>query len=1839
MHVGVRAGSVLIASVALVSCNGEPIEPVLDGCRSCHGSTRGAAPPRALDGTTDPSSPGVGAHDAHLFGTRLMRPVACGECHVEVATVDAPGHLDDSPGAEITFGVLATRETSAEWRAADRTCAGTYCHGATLSGGGHRTPIWNVTDGSQVACDGCHAMPPPAPHPSGDDCQLCHAPVAGPAQTLGIPQRHIDGTVDVRDLGQCFGCHGNKTNLAPPIDLAMESSTDRVSVGAHQTHIDGGLSSRPVECASCHVVPQMLEDEGHIDRMDGAEVRFSGIASSDGASPAWDHQAATCAGAYCHGATMGIDAPAQWTIVDGTEAKCGSCHALPPPAPHPASDRCEMCHLPTAGPSQTIANRDTHVDGALQVNENCAGCHGTGENLAPPIDTSGAAETTARSVGAHQIHVLGGRLSRPVACDTCHVVPKQVDESGHIDGSLPAEVRMIGLASAHGAQPEWIADMATCANTYCHGSGTSGGTNTDPTWTVVSGTEAACGACHGLPPPAPHPANDRCVLCHAPTAGPDRTIANPMTHVDGIVQASDGTCADCHGGGEIAAPPLDTMGRSDPVLPTVGAHRSHVGAGTGIARPTACDECHVVPLATDDPGHIDTDLPAELSWGARASQGTVPIYDLGSATCANYCHGATLADGVLTVPSWTTVDGSQAACGSCHGVPPGAPHPQDDRCELCHLPSAGLAMTIADPTTHVDGVLQVAGGCDSCHGENGVSAPPLDLDGSSDTSIRTVGAHRIHLAGGAFGKPVECGECHVVPAEVGSPGHVDTLRPAEITFGAIAAFGSIPTYDGVGCSDTYCHGGVGATTPIPRWTQLDGTQAACGGCHGVPPSTPSHQGAGDCAICHLPTAGPNLTIANRTTHVDGVLQVTSLDCTTCHGDMTSSAPPLDLLGGTDPTDPEVGAHRAHLSGGSFSAAVPCSSCHLVPIDSNDPGHLDTPAPAEIAFSGRASSALAAPVFDPAARRCSDTYCHGAASTLGTDPEPIWNAAQPAACGSCHGLPPGGSHPQLDACEVCHAPVAGANQTIANRMRHVDGVVDVDDNLACEACHGSPASPAPPMDLAGLAVSPRVGAHQVHLSGTPRSLAVPCSECHVPVSPTNLDQAGHYDTDRPAEVIFGALARTAGANPSRAGGNCNNTYCHGSTLLGGTETSPAWTAGAQACSACHGMPPPDANHGGGTATQCEGCHPDTVGPGQAIVDRTKHVNGVIDTSAACDACHGQNGDSAPPRDLAGLTVSDQVGAHQAHVSPALSAAVACGSCHRVPIQYGDAGHADTPAPAEVNLIGRAELGGLDATYAGLRCTNTYCHGATLPEGATAVDWNDADGSESQCGACHGMPPSSPAHAGQGPISCHSCHQDVAGMNATIVTPSLHIDGIVEVSGGGCDTCHASPPSPGNESYAGSAGAHAQHTATLGMDCAQCHGNNGAGATHNEGNGTVSRNNVDLVFAPITYPGGTVMGSATYTAASMTCAVGCHNPRVGNPAEAQNLQNTIGWGAGNVTCRGCHDSVQATAPRSHDIAALGDAGCLTCHAQVGHTLGTAAIADPDPADGFVFGATNLDGLCKTCHDGGAGTFFGGQTPPNVSPYWTTSSHGAQNIRCTECHTYHASAGGPLFIDRASASCMVSGCHDNLTATFNQVAGGPRSHHRIEGGPGIQVACIDCHNPHLSQAPPLAAVNPDDIWALYSIPVNAGYWKISDGGDYRGFCLKCHDGAPPAGVSGAPNIAVALANGLQDPTGFRKVGNEGLHRKAHNKWNCQSCHDEHGSPGNSLLPQPGGRPYNGNVINRGRMLLDYMTIVDDAQQEGYSATLNMYHEKKGCSTGRLACEFDPTKECVPGYGFKCH
>ena len=337
---------------------------------------------------------------------------------------------------------------------------------------------------------------------------------------------------------------------------------------------------------------------------------------------------------------------------------------------------------------------------------------------------------------------------------------------------------------------------------------------------------------------------DRCTQCHGKDFG------------GGI---SGKSCLSCHSDGPTAC----TTCHGQP--PATGAHPGHTRF--------PCAACHPTPTQWTDVGHLfraDGSVIAQpqLTFGALAlTANATPSFD-GASCDGTYCHGSTLADPAArtTRPAWRG-DPAGGACGSCHGLPP-ASH-QNPRCSECHGRVVDASGAIVNAALHVDGKLSLgddSGSCTACHPSPG-------------------GAHASHTAGThRIARPLDCTECHLVPAAVGSAGHIDHER-AEVFpagSGALARTSqAAPSWDRAQqtCSDVYCHGGGkllaadGAATidRTPAWTAGSGA-AVCGACHGVPPKDLAHAPTltlSDCHLCHR-TVDANGSL-NVATHLNGII--------------------------------------------------------------------------------------------------------------------------------------------------------------------------------------------------------------------------------------------------------------------------------------------------------------------------------------------------------------------------------------------------------------------------------------------------------------------------------------------------------------------------------------------------------------------------------------------------------------------------------------------------------------------------------------------------------------------------------------------------------------------------------------------------------------------------------------------------------------------------------------------------------------------------------------------------------------------------------------------------------
>jgi predicted CxxxxCH...CXXCH cytochrome family protein len=117
----------------------------------------------------------------------------------------AEGHLDGTPGAEVTFAGLAlARGSQPIFAATDGSCSQVACHGAALGEPPPAWPRWRSAEPGAAQCGSCHGLGPAAPHSQEKGCEsvLCHgAEIAqwpeGPRITDSGRTLHVNGAIDV----------------------------------------------------------------------------------------------------------------------------------------------------------------------------------------------------------------------------------------------------------------------------------------------------------------------------------------------------------------------------------------------------------------------------------------------------------------------------------------------------------------------------------------------------------------------------------------------------------------------------------------------------------------------------------------------------------------------------------------------------------------------------------------------------------------------------------------------------------------------------------------------------------------------------------------------------------------------------------------------------------------------------------------------------------------------------------------------------------------------------------------------------------------------------------------------------------------------------------------------------------------------------------------------------------------------------------------------------------------------------------------------------------------------------------------------------------------------------------------------------------------------------------------------------------------------------------------------------------------------------------------------------------------------------------------------------------
>ncbi len=1170
-------------------------------------------------------------------------------------------------------------------------------------------------------------------------------------------------------------------------------------------------------------------------------------------------------------------------------------------------------------------------------------------------------DTASIGVGAHQQHVLGAGLMRPVSCSECHLVPEAVDDPGHIDTPLPAEVIFGPLSHTSSATPTWDRKTKTCTNVYCHGATLGGGTNNTPRWDIVDGTQASCGSCHSLPPPAPHPNSTACEGCHAPVVGPGMTIAMPTRHADGHLDLSgdgvpEGDLSDPAHDLEIEALIPSYNGTSiitlDPLAQTLKMPMNHATTAVASESLSACTNCH--PDAAEGqylPGlfhatieDLGLDQPTDCT---DCHAGSRPIGFVGPTATAperTPPSGEMKHDAVLWASGApTTTPAVPANCFPCHtasGAPSWASQP--DATVLFHAPLGESAQPSSCVDCHANSRPDVV------TSDNSSLAAGLEFDHRAPEALAD--CQRCHAAsaptftswaGGNFHNtgdptPSSCLPCHAGERPSDTQGWASsTYRDSPFDYGV----NSLSITHGAGQDCVECHHGPGTGQWGDNQDWADGRFV-----HGA-----STLAATTCINCHT-TQRPDLLPGANAAAMAALLGFDHStdgrgDCIGCHQATVAAGSYVDLF------DPGSGM----LPGGDWRGAIGypgsvlvSSTTQRITVDEivlqrSGPNNLVTGTSLRTSTYPNAflhtSAQLpaemnAGPTGSPDETKC--WHCHtnnnGVVTELSngvfhaslesyraTPGAAITPLAQPTACGDCHTVRPidiverqGSSFRAMD-----HAATFSAAVDIGGVM------AGAASDLDCSTCHRTAAGSTGWND----------GVFHANIGS---AIPADCTSCHYPLM---------ADGAR-SDVVSTNEYRMQHRSSQLTSQRCDT--CHDNALSRATRTPLAttlWRTGAfhpsvidqpAACGECHAVALPAMstqgtisynlvqgasatnqaqwmNHGSSllAGKDCSTCHANDAAASGSAWDRTSRLHGPIANATTCRECHGlTNG--------AGSMV---------------------GTNNNLPNGLNDSAHltsagASTGVPAGT----RDQISHADANASANDCK--LCHtqqGASMAPAIQGKEWAQASFHQN-------FNASKPLMLNGTTARCSNCHMNV---KPTAVYTQQDHSAFTATSPQDCSDCHAWPgTNPTTPNWQGATGAHASSGPTNGssLACSTCHGPGGSAGTH-------------LTIPIANHFGGTSNGN--------TC-ISCH----------------INFSAFNGTV--------ANLKYGHANSNANSGGCVTCHAFTNQLLATLTVTpslNHPTGDGHQFSQT----FSVT------GTYDGRHF---------TASHTDSNLtRCGACHQYSA------------------------------------------------------------------------------------------------------------------------------------------------------------------------------------------------------------------------------------------
>jgi hypothetical protein len=1200
--------------------------------------------------------------------------------------------------------------------------------------------------------------------------------------------------------------------------------------------------------------------------------------------------------------------------------------------------------------------------------------------------------------------------------------------------------------------------------------------------------------------------DDICQVCHEVTNNYGTGLAFNNHSQFGADAQPGGKCTNCH----LHSNGFRSLGCTECHDQVQGSRRQIVGPGGDFEMASK----HLPGPVTDDNCRVCHDMSKHTRGLVKLNDpdtGT-PLAGTLTAFCLA-CHDGSPAAG-WTFPGTASGSGYNKStfAGSTHDTQLGGAGCM--HCHNGHGSSYASLLKLQYVTTDYNQWSQGDGDyalCWKCHPEGNTVMGDNAFDDRHDKHVRS--------------EDSPCYICHDVHAsyDAGEPGLINLDLAVQQGYDSSYLNGSngSTSYWKSG-SRGYCEINCHGKEHDPKDYDPRGNPSThCSNCHSQGNGYSHDPTPINCEYCHSSTR-PALP------HPD------SGDCSTCHFDPGSTW--LGALYDHSPTPLSCAScHETARPVSPHEQVLDCVECHF------DPG---------VTWQGATYS------HDPVPISCA--ACH-------ESDRPVLPHNQTMDCVECHSSPGvtwvGGNYghlPTPTACATCHEttrPVLPHNQTMdcANCHGDVGGAwansITVYDHTptptACASCH-EPNRPATSHITGGDCASCHSNPGGVWTG----AVAGDCITCH--------DQS---QGSRPQIVgIGGQFQMTSDhANGTVTSAMCLN--CHyvknhslGIVELANPDDFSLW-AGTQTafCITCHDGTPPagvvfstatgtgydkstfvgsthDQQFGGAACSHCHNGH----GSNNASLLKQRYVKTDFNQwsqgdgdYALCWNCHPESSI------VTGNNAFNDL--HDKHVRSEDSPCYICHDVH-ASADAGEAGLINFSAPVQQSYNINYS-GGTNASSSFYKSGSTgYCRVSCHGRGHSPESYQPLSSPATTCASCHsqgGGFSHSPT-----PLACEHCH------TADRPVPP-------HPASGDCSTCHFAAGSTWlgatfdhNPVPTTCEACHVSDRPALNhdptMDCVGCHTNPGVswlGATVSHAPAPTACKNCHATSRP------TVNHDPT-----VDC-VGCHTN-----AGVSWLGATVSHSPAPASCADCHETTRPIAPHEQSL------DCLDCHvANAGVTwLGAAYNHTPTPTE------------CASCHSGDRPIAPHEQaidcvechTAPGVSWLTVSYSHSPPPTTCAGCHegtrpatghitsgecaTCHSDPGG-VWTGAVGGDC--TSCHNQVQGTRPQIVGAGGEFQMASNHWAGTITSADCLNCHYVANHSLGTVelsNPDSISTVWA-------------GTKTAFCLTCHDGTPPAGIT------FPTAGG----TGYNKTGYTGSsHDGQLVQQGCLHCHKAHGSANGSLL-----------------------------------------------------------------------